>query len=138
MTDLVFFYGTLMRGLRPSRRVPLNLALAPLERGWIHARLFDLGPYPAAVPAQADRVCGEVHRLLDPDPALAQLDEFERCDLTRPASSLYLRRETPVTMDDGRVVDAWVYLYNAPLGDAHRIESGDYVKYLNEVWSRES
>ena len=32
--------------------------------------------------------------------------------------------------DDGRVAYAWVYFYNAPLGRAERIESGDYLQHL--------
>jgi gamma-glutamylcyclotransferase (GGCT)/AIG2-like uncharacterized protein YtfP len=35
-----------------------------------------------------------------------------------------------VTLDDGRTDDAWVYFYNAPLGRAPRIASGDYVEHL--------
>ena len=42
----------------------------------------------------------------------------------------YARLVTPVTLDDGSVVDAWAYLYNAPLGRAERIASGDYLEYL--------
>jgi gamma-glutamylcyclotransferase (GGCT)/AIG2-like uncharacterized protein YtfP len=28
------------------------------------------------------------------------------------------------------MVDAWVYFYNAPIGRAERIASGDYLEYL--------
>jgi gamma-glutamylcyclotransferase (GGCT)/AIG2-like uncharacterized protein YtfP len=34
-------------------------------------------------------------------------------------------------MDDGTIVYAWAYFYNAPLGRAERIESGDYLEHLN-------
>ena len=34
------------------------------------------------------------------------------------------------TLEDGRVVDAWAYFYNAPLGRAERIHSGDYLEHL--------
>jgi hypothetical protein len=33
------------------------------------------------------------------------------------------------TMPDGRVEQAWVYFYNAPLGRAPRIGSGDYLEH---------
>ena len=36
----------------------------------------------------------------------------------------------PVTLEDGRIVDAWAYFYNAPLGRAERIHSGDYLEHL--------
>ena len=31
----------------------------------------------------------------------------------------------------GAVEKAWTYFYNAPLGQAQRIESGDYLDHLN-------
>ena len=35
-----------------------------------------------------------------------------------------------VTLDDGRSENAWAYFYNAPLGQAQRIASGDYLEHL--------
>jgi gamma-glutamylcyclotransferase (GGCT)/AIG2-like uncharacterized protein YtfP len=130
MTELVFFYGTLMSGFQREGRTRIDLALEPVGHGWIQAVLFDLGIYPAAIPAADSRVHGEVHRLLQPDAVLHALDEIEAYRPDKPDASLYVRREAPVTLDDGRVADAWVYFYNAPLGKAQRIESGDYLEYL--------
>ncbi len=130
MTDLVFFYGTLMTGFKREGRARVDLALEAIGHGWIQAVLFDLGIYPAAIPATDSRVQGEVHRLLQPDAVLHTLDENEGYRPEKPDASLYVRRETPVTLDDGRVAEAWVYFYNAPLGGAQRIRSGDYLEYL--------
>jgi gamma-glutamylcyclotransferase (GGCT)/AIG2-like uncharacterized protein YtfP len=131
MTDLVFFYGTLMSGFKREGRMRLDLALESVGHGWIQGVLFDLGIYPAAIPATDGRVHGEVHRLLEPAAVLHALDEIEGYRPEQPDTSLYSRRETPVTLDDGRVEEAWVYFYNAPLGHAPRILSGDYLEYLN-------
>jgi gamma-glutamylcyclotransferase (GGCT)/AIG2-like uncharacterized protein YtfP len=130
MTDLVFFYGTLMSGFKRQGRARVDLALEAVGHGSIQAVLFDLGIYPAAIPASDSRVHGEVHRLLQPDAVLHALDEIEGYRPEKPDASLYVRRETPVTFDDGRAADAWVYFYNAPLGGAQRIASGDYLEYL--------
>ena len=130
MTDLVFFYGTLMSGFKRQGRTRVDLALEAVGHGWIRAILFDLGIYPAAIPADEGRVRGEVNRMLDPGPVLLMLDEIEGYQHAKPDSSLYVRREAPVALDDGRIADAWVYFYNAPLGGAQRIESGDYLEYL--------
>ena len=35
-----------------------------------------------------------------------------------------------VTLPTGPTVQAWVYFYNAPLGQAQRITSGDYLEYI--------
>jgi gamma-glutamylcyclotransferase (GGCT)/AIG2-like uncharacterized protein YtfP len=130
MTDLVFFYGTLMSSFRRPGRVGLDDALRPVGRGWISAALFDLGIYPAAIPANDTRVWGEVHQMLDSEAVLATLDEIEGFSPQEPDASLYTRAEIPVTFEDGHIAKAWVYFYNAPLGRAERIESGDYLEYL--------
>jgi gamma-glutamylcyclotransferase (GGCT)/AIG2-like uncharacterized protein YtfP len=130
MTDLVFFYGTLMSVFRRSGRSRIEAKLSPQGRGWIGATLFDLGIYPAAIPAADSRVWGEVHRMEDAESVLAVLDEVEGFRPSEPDASLYTRVETPVTFDDGRVATAWAYFYNAPLGRAPRIESGDYLEHL--------
>jgi gamma-glutamylcyclotransferase (GGCT)/AIG2-like uncharacterized protein YtfP len=130
MTDLVFFYGTLMSGFKRPGRSRIDPKLTPVGRGSIKATLFDLGIYPAAIPASEERVFGEVHRMSDVESVLAALDEIEGYRPGQPDASLYTRIETPVTLDDGRMAQAWVYFYNAPLGRAQRIESGDYLEHL--------
>ena len=130
MTDLVFFYGTLMSGFKRPGRASIDRSLTPVGRGFIQATLFDLGIYPAAIPASDERVIGEVHRMQDVDGVLAALDEIEGFRPGQPDASLYTRVETAVTFDDGRVEPAWAYFYNAPLGRAQRIESGDYLQHL--------
>ena len=50
MADLVFFYGTLMAGFERRHRAGIDAKLTFRGRGTIHAALFDLGLYPAAVP----------------------------------------------------------------------------------------
>jgi gamma-glutamylcyclotransferase (GGCT)/AIG2-like uncharacterized protein YtfP len=128
VTDLVFFYGTLMSCFRPAAR-SMETRLTLLGRGTIGAAMFDIGVYPAAVPSTGSRIHGEIHRMLDSS-VLVGFDEIEGCHPGRPDRSLYLRAEVPVTFDDGRVAAAWVYFYNAPLGGAARIASGDYLEYL--------
>lgn len=130
MTDLVFFYGTLMTPFNRAGRLRVDQHLVYGGRGTIAGVLFDLGIYPAAVPASDTRVWGEVYRMNHPSIVLQALDELEGCRAEEPESNLYNRDLTPVTLDDGRVVDAWAYFYNAPLGRAERIHSGDYLEHL--------
>lgn len=130
MSDLVFFYGTLMRGFQRPGRAGLDDKLNLIGRGWISAALFDVGLYPAAIPASDTRVWGEVHQMLAPGVVLSALDEIEGYSASEPVTSLYTREETPVTLSDETVAAAWVYFYNAPLGRAERIESGDYLAHL--------
>jgi gamma-glutamylcyclotransferase (GGCT)/AIG2-like uncharacterized protein YtfP len=130
MTDLVFFYGTLMSGFTRPGRVRLNSLLEPVCGGSIEGALFDLGIYPAAVPATDGRIRGEVYRMLDVPGVLKALDDIEGYSPDEPDRGLYMRAEIPVRMEGGRVEFAWAYFYNAPLGNAPRIESGDYREHL--------
>lgn len=130
MSDRVFFYGTLLTGFSRRPRAGLDGKLTFVACGSIQATLFDLGLYPAAVPSQDGRVFGEVHEMHNPAEVLAVLDHIEGYRQDEPDRSLYIRVKTPVTLDDGRIEPAWVYYYNAPLGKAERIPSGDYLKHL--------
>jgi gamma-glutamylcyclotransferase (GGCT)/AIG2-like uncharacterized protein YtfP len=128
--DLVFFYGTLMTPFNRPGRQRIEQLLAFTGRGSMSAALFDLGIYPAAVPASEGRVWGEVYEMLNPPVVLAVLDELEGYRAEEPEASLYTRLRTTVTLETGRLVDAWAYFYNAPLGGAQRIASGDYLEHL--------
>ncbi len=130
MADLVFFYGTLMAGFDRRRRAGIDDKLRYIGRGSIHGALFDLGIYPAAVPADEGTVWGEVWEILEPAPVLAALDDIEGYRPDDPDRSLYTRSQKPVLLPDGTTAPAWVYFYNAPLGRATRIESGDYLDHV--------
>jgi gamma-glutamylcyclotransferase (GGCT)/AIG2-like uncharacterized protein YtfP len=130
VTHLVFFYGTLMAGFDRRRRAGIDNKLTYVGRGSIQAALFDLGIYPAAVPAPDGRVWGEIYEMLDADTVLAALDEIEGYTPEHPDRSLYQRGEADVTRIDGAMSRAWVYFYNAPLGQALRIPSGDYLEHV--------
>jgi gamma-glutamylcyclotransferase (GGCT)/AIG2-like uncharacterized protein YtfP len=129
MADLVFFYGTLMTPFHRTARLQIDDFIVFRGRGTIAAALFDLGIYPAAVPGDG-RVCGEVYQMRHPAVVLHALDELEGYRASDPETSLYMRNLTPVTTEEGEVVEAWAYFYNAPLGRAERIPSGDYLEYL--------
>jgi gamma-glutamylcyclotransferase (GGCT)/AIG2-like uncharacterized protein YtfP len=135
VSHLIFFYGTLMTPFNRPGRARIDPQLLFKGHGTIAAALFDLGMYPAAVPADHDRarVRGEVYQMTNPTVVLQVLDEIEGYRSTEPDASLYTRRLTPVTLDDGPIVSAWAYFYNAPLGRAERIDSGDYLEYL-KAW----
>jgi gamma-glutamylcyclotransferase (GGCT)/AIG2-like uncharacterized protein YtfP len=114
-------------------RAGIDACLEFRGRGWINAKLFDLGIYPAAVPATDSRVRGEVFDITDPELVLAALDRIEGHRPSEPERSLYNRVRVSAMLDDGRVEDVWVYFYNAPLGCAPRIASGDYLDHLKQA-----
>ena len=129
MADFVFFYGTLMAGFDRRRRAGIDSKLTYRGRGSIRAALFDLGIYPAAVPAPEGVVWGEIYEMAEPDAVLAALDDIEGYRIDDPDKSLYARDQAEVRLPDGSNERAWVYFYNAPLGRAPRIASGDYLEH---------
>jgi gamma-glutamylcyclotransferase (GGCT)/AIG2-like uncharacterized protein YtfP len=131
MIDRVFFYGTLMTGFNRRLRIGIDSKLRYVGRGSIKAILFDLGIYPAAVPGEG-RVWGELFETDEPDLVLAGLDSIEGYRPSDPEHSLYTRVQSPVTLEDGHTESAWVYFYNAPLGQASQIPSGDYLRHLDK------
>jgi gamma-glutamylcyclotransferase (GGCT)/AIG2-like uncharacterized protein YtfP len=130
VADLVFFYGTLMAGFDRRRRTEIDEQLKYLGRGSIQAALFDLGLYPAAVPTPEGTVWGEVYEMLNPQAVLSVLDDIEGHRPEDPDHSLYTRSLADVTLPGGARAAAWVYFYNAPLGHATRIPSGDYLDHV--------
>jgi gamma-glutamylcyclotransferase (GGCT)/AIG2-like uncharacterized protein YtfP len=130
VAEFVFFYGTLMAGFDRRRRLGIDPMLRYAGRGSIEAALYDLGIYPAAVPTTGSRVWGEVFETDAIGDILAALDQIEGHRPDDPDGSLYLREKVPTLLPDGRSVEAWVYFYNAPLGQAPLIPSGDYLEHV--------
>jgi len=103
VADFVFFYGTLMAGFDRRRRAGIDSKLTYRGRGSIRGALFDLGIYPAAVPAPEGTVWGEVYEMDGEAAVLAALDVIEGYRPDDPDKSLYARAQADVTMADGRL-----------------------------------
>ena len=113
--DLLFVYGTLMRGF-PLHRL-LDGQAEYLGNGLVQGLLFDLGSYPAALRGEGGPIRGEVYRL--PVSGLwVTLDSAE--------GSQYHRGEVGVRMTSGGQVPASIYWYVGPLAGAVPIPGGDY------------
>ncbi len=111
--DLLFAYGTLMRGFALHGLVEGRAEY--VGPGRIEAQLFDLGLFPAAVPAHGT-VVGEVYRIAEAG-LWAVLDSAERPQ--------YHRGEVTVRMPRGGAAPAFIYWYRGPLRGVP-IPGGDY------------
>jgi gamma-glutamylcyclotransferase (GGCT)/AIG2-like uncharacterized protein YtfP len=119
-----------MAGFERRRRADVDSHLTYRGRGFISGALFDLGDHPAAVAAAEGRIWGEVYELENAKTVLTTLDAIEGYRHDDPDRSLYTRARADVTLADGSSRSAWVYFYNAPLGAAPPIPSGDYRSHL--------
>ena len=129
MADLVFFYGTLMTGFDRRRQIGIDPrdAVSHAAAG-CRRRCSTSGIYPAAVPAEP-AACGvKCSTLLDPEACCRRSTRSKDTARASPTAACTSARRSPVHLPDGTTEQAWVYFYNAPLGKAPRIDSGDYLE----------
>ena len=128
-SDLLFVYGTLMRGyLHPMARL-LSANADFLGDASCSGRLYKVKHYPGLVLSDqaADVVFGELYRLRAVDDLLREFDMYEACGEGFPEPTQYVRQMLPVTLADDSVVEAWTYIYNWPVEGLSRIESGRFL-----------
>lgn len=137
MSTNLFVYGTLRTTFFNPPATHLRQHSRYVGEGVIAGRLYDVGSYPGAlyIPDEPALIYGSVYELHVDSMAevLAMLDTYEGIQATPPTneSDEYIRCVVPVRYCDV-TVDCWVYLYNWPVDALCRIESGDYVRYINE------
>ena len=131
--DLLFTYGTLRRAAGNAAHRLLADSAEIVGHGFVRGRLYQAGGFPVLVPdPQGVEVTGEVYRAFGPPGVFIRLDQYEGFDPTSPDTSEFRRDFVQVTMNDGRTVTAWAYIYQRPLFDLHPIPHGDYAKFLRE------
>ena len=128
MSERLFVYGTLRRGLAPS-------ALADLVAGFdwegeasVRGRLYDLGAYPGVVlePAGEELVHGEIASV-DADPPLWELlDGYEGVDPADPHAGLFRRVRCQAHLAGGERRCVWIYEYARDPGAARLLPDGRY------------
>jgi gamma-glutamylcyclotransferase (GGCT)/AIG2-like uncharacterized protein YtfP len=130
-SDLLFVYGTLMRGFdHPMARL-LAAHADFLGQAACRGRLVLVKHYPGLLlsDAPSEVVHGELFRLRAPDELLRELDMYEACGEGFPEPTEYLRELIEVRGDDGSVGQAWTYVYNWPVTDLPVIASGKFLEH---------
>lgn len=128
----VFVYGTLREGFSNPGRAILDEHARPIDDGWVHGQLHDLGAYPALIHPGEDPapVHGELYELVhEPAEGLGRLDRYEGARGRDPLP--YDRRRLPVEVADGSTREAWTYAWTKTPPPNSRIPSGDWIAYLD-------
>jgi gamma-glutamylcyclotransferase (GGCT)/AIG2-like uncharacterized protein YtfP len=128
--DLLFVYGTLMRGFDHPMAQLLSRSADFIGEGRCQGRLYLVKHYPGLVLSDdpADVVFGELYRLRQPDELLREFDMYEACGEGFAAPTEYVRRMLAVTLDAGGISEAWTYLYNWPVAHLPLIASGRFLE----------
>ena len=127
-SDLLFVYGTLMRGFDNPMAQLLSRSADFLGEARCCGRLYRVQHYPGLVLSDEtdDIVFGELFRLRQPAELLREFDMYEACGEGFPEPTEYLRQMLAVTRADGAVIEAWTYVYNWPVTELPRIASGRF------------
>ena len=130
MVQYLFVYGTLRGAARHTMHKVLQQYARLLGPATLQGRLYQVAHYPGAVlsddPAQL--VVGELYQLIQHEPALAALDEYEECSAQFALPHEYRRQVAAVMLTSGERVNAWVYLYNRSCENLALIVSGDFMQ----------
>jgi gamma-glutamylcyclotransferase (GGCT)/AIG2-like uncharacterized protein YtfP len=128
-SDLLFVYGTLMRGFdHPMARL-LSANADCLGEARCSGRLYLVKHYPGLVLSDepAEAAFGELYRLRAVDAMLREFDMYEACGDGFPPPTEYVRQMLSVTLADGSAREAWTYVYNWPVAGLPRIVSGRFL-----------
>jgi gamma-glutamylcyclotransferase (GGCT)/AIG2-like uncharacterized protein YtfP len=128
-SDRLFVYGTLMRGYAHPMARLLSANADFLGEVSCRGRLYRVKHYPGLVLSDdaADVVFGELYRLRAVEDLLREFDMYEACGEGFAEPTQYVRRTLPVTLADGSVSEVWTYIYNWPVTDLARIDTGRFL-----------
>ncbi len=126
----LFVYGTLRGSAGTAWSKFLSANSRFVGAGRTPGVLFHLDGYPGMAAGTDGHawVKGEVYLLKDSSATLPLLDAYEGCGPGDPAPHEFERQVVPVSLDDGRIVQAWAYIYALETTGKSRITSGDYLR----------
>jgi gamma-glutamylcyclotransferase (GGCT)/AIG2-like uncharacterized protein YtfP len=133
-TFKLFVYGSLRQGFNHAAYEYIKQYFNLAGHGRAQGMLYDLGPYPAAVPSDdKHHIVGELYEIIHEDEfeyAIAQLDDYEGVDASYDQPAMYRRDITSVKLDDGTEHRAWIYWYTGDITGKPVVESGDVLEYI--------
>jgi gamma-glutamylcyclotransferase (GGCT)/AIG2-like uncharacterized protein YtfP len=129
-SDLLFVYGTLMRDFDHPMARMLSRNADFLGTAHCRGRLYRVKHYPGMTLSDdaADIVHGEVYRLHQPEALIREFDMYEACGEGFPEPTQYIRQMLPVALEQGETVEVWTYIYNWPVAELKRIDSGRFME----------
>ncbi len=131
----LFVYGSLRSGFRNPVYNYLTKYFHLLGEAVVNGKLYDMGEYPVAVPADEKYfISGELYAINNPlefSWAIAQLDDYEGLNAEEGDQPIY-KREEVLAYQNGQPVTTWIYWFNGSVAGKPEIESGDLLQYLQK------
>jgi len=134
----LFVYGSLRRGFQSHAYEYISRYFNLVGEARVKGRLYDLGNYPAAIPANDESfIVGELYKIKNENEfswAIGQLDDYEGIDPEFDEIQLYRRELTDAIYND-QSIRAWIYWYTRDVSGKPVIASGDMLEYLRNKMS---
>jgi len=130
----LFVYGSLRSGFKSHAYEYISRFFSFDGVGKVKGKLFDLGNYPAAVPAADAFIVGELYTIKNESEfnwAIGQLDDYEGVSF-EPGEIQLFRREQVEVFTENATTTAWIFWYNGSVEGKLLIESGDLIQYLQQ------
>ncbi|MGN6292156.1 MAG: gamma-glutamylcyclotransferase family protein [Chitinophagaceae bacterium] len=128
----LFVYGSLRSYFRSSAYDYISRYFNLVGEATVSGRLYDMGEYPAAIPAtDGALIKGELYTIKKEREfawAICQLDDYEGV-LVEPHEKPLYRREVVQVQIGNITVPAWIYWFNGDVSGKPLISSGDTVFY---------
>ena len=131
----IFVYGTLRSGFQSPAYEYISRYFNLVGKAKVKGKLYDLGEYPAAVPANEPvYIIGELYSIKNEGEfawAIGQLDDYEGVIVESGEKQLYRRELAEIICNDEKFT-AWVYWYNGDVEGKPFVASGDILDYLKK------
>jgi len=130
----LFVYGSLRSTFRSQAYEYISTFCSFDGGAKAKGKLFDLGPFPAGVPANDGFIVGELYSIRNESEfgwAIGQLDDYEGVSAEPDEIQLFRRELVDVFIENSTTL-AWIYWYNGSVEGKPLIESGDLIQYLQQ------
>jgi gamma-glutamylcyclotransferase (GGCT)/AIG2-like uncharacterized protein YtfP len=130
----LFVYGSLRSGFKSHAYEYISRFFSFDGDAKVKGKLFDMGAYPAGVPAPDGFIVGELYSIRNESEfgwAIGQLDDYEGVSFEPDEIQLF-RRELVDVFKENATTSAWIYWYNGSVEGKPFIESGDLIQYLQQ------
>jgi gamma-glutamylcyclotransferase (GGCT)/AIG2-like uncharacterized protein YtfP len=128
----LFVYGSLLSGFRSTAYEYISRFFNLIGIARVKGKLFDMGEYPAAIPANDDGfIQGELYQIKNEAEfawAIGQLDDYEGV-IPEPGEEQLYRRELSSILIEDKTITAWIYWYNGSIAGKPVIASGDVLSW---------
>jgi gamma-glutamylcyclotransferase (GGCT)/AIG2-like uncharacterized protein YtfP len=128
--EYIFVYGTLRRDTNSEMSHLLSKYANFVDEASFRGELYKIDYYPGAVASDdpKDLVQGEVYLLNQAEVVLPLLDKYEEFGLEFPEPNEFLRQKQSVSLKNGRLITAWIYIYNHSTKGLQLIESANFIQ----------